>query len=48
MEVEDLEPNIDKLDDVPSSQLFTKAENHYANMVDYHEKNYFEQESHMP
>ena len=48
MEVEDLEPDIDQLDDISSSQFSTKYEYHYAKMVDYHGTDYFEQESYMP
>ena len=47
IEVEDLELDIDQLDDVSSSRFLNKSEQHYAKMVDYHETNYFEQESYM-
>ena len=48
MEVEYLEPDIDQLDDVSSSQFLNKYKYHYTKMVDYHEIDYFEQESYMP
>ena len=44
MDDEDVEPHIDQLDDVSSSQFLTKSEYHYAKMDDYHGTNYFEQE----
>ena len=47
MEVEDLEPDIDQLDDGSSPQFFAKSGYLYAKRVDYHETNYFEQESYM-
>ena len=42
MEVEDLEPDIDQLDDLSSPRFLTKYEYHYAKMVDYHGTYYFE------
>ena len=47
MEDEDLKPDIDQLDDVPSSHILTRSEYHYAKMVDYHETDNFEQDSYM-
>ena len=48
MEVEDLNPNIDQLDDVPSSNFLTRSKYHYAKMVDYHEEYNFEPVSYIP
>ena len=47
IEVEDLDTDIDQLDDVPSSQFLTTPEYHYEKMVDYHERDNFEQVSYM-
>ena len=48
VEVEDMEPDIDQLDDVSSSHFLTRSDYHYAKMVDYHETYNFEKGSYMP
>ena len=48
MEVEDLDPDIDQLDDMPSSNFIKKSKYHYAKVDDYHEKDNFEQVSYIP
>ena len=45
MEVEYLELDIDQLDDIPSFDFLTRSEYHYAKIVDYQEKDNFEQVS---
>ena len=45
MEIKDLEPDIDQLDDVSSSQFLTKSEYHNAKMVDYQEMQEMQQNS---
>ena len=47
MEVEDLEPDIDQLEDASSFKSFTNAEYHYAKMEEYHDMDCFEHESYM-
>ena len=47
MEVKDLDPDIDQLDNILSSNFITKYEYHYAKGVDYHEKDNFEQMSYI-
>ena len=48
MEVEDLEPDINQLDDVSSSHFLTRSKYNYAKMDYYHETNNFEQGSYKP
>ena len=48
LEVEDLDPNIEQLDDMPCSNFLTRYEYQYAKVSDYHEKDDFEYVSHIP
>ena len=41
LEIEDLDPNIDQLDDTLSSNLLTKSGYHYAKVYDYDERDSF-------